>query len=127
MLVLVVDDVPVVRMVIARALKRAGHTVLEAGDGGEALALLHSHAVEVLVTDIWMATMGGFDLIRQVQEVWPAIAIVAMSGGNPHSTMADSLSQAFEAGAGEIVMKPIDRNELLAAVNEAIRRKRSDR
>lgn len=124
MKILVVDDVPVVRMVIAKALTRAGHTVLEAGDGGEALTVLKSHQVEVLVTDIWMPGVGGLDLIGQIRVKWPTVAIVAMSGGNPQSSMPSSLSEAFDAGATEMLMKPIDKDELLAAVAEAVRRER---
>ncbi len=126
MRILVVDDVPVVRMVIARLLKRAGHTVIEANDGREAVRVFEGAAVDVLVTDVWMPGTGGLDLIRSAVRRLPGLAIVAMSGGTPQATMTNSLAEAEAAGACVVVMKPIDKDELLAAVVEAVRRTRKE-
>lgn len=120
--ILVVDDVPVVRMVIAKALTRAGHCVSEAGDGAEALRALQRAGADVLVTDVWMPGQNGIDLIGAARAHFPGLAVVAMSGGNPQSGITDSLLEAEQAGATVSVMKPIDKNELLAAVDEAVRR-----
>lgn len=121
MRILVVDDVPVVRMVIAKALTRAGHVVEEAEDGEGALRVLDSRPVDVMVTDVWMPGVDGLDLIRSAVARLPGLGVVAMSGGNPRTTMGDSLLAAGTAGAQVSVMKPIDKDELLAAVEQAAR------
>lgn len=119
MRILVVDDVPVVRLVIAKALKRGGHAVVEAADGAEALRLLGASPVDVVVTDIWMPGLNGLDFMRQLATVSPGVAVVAMSGGNPQASMSGTLSDALAAGAMTSIMKPIDKDELLAAVDQA--------
>jgi len=120
MRILVVDDVPVVRMVIARALTRAGHQVLEAGSGEEALALLERESVDVLLSDVWMPGAGGLDLIHQARVHRPNLAVVAMSGGSPQATLAGSLDDAEAAGAMITLMKPIDTEELHTAIADAL-------
>lgn len=119
MRILVVDDVPVVRLVIAKALRRVGHDVAEAADGAEALRHLAAATVDVVVTDVWMPGMDGIDLIRALAHSAPGVAVVAMSGGNPQATMSGSLSDAQSVGADVVIMKPIDKDELLAAVERA--------
>jgi CheY-like chemotaxis protein len=120
MRILVVDDVPVVRLVIAKALRRAGHMVTEAANGAEALASAVRLPPDVVVTDIWMPGTDGLSLIRLLQGCAPQVAVVAMSGGDPHSTMEGSLADAQAAGAMVSIMKPIDKDELLAAVDMAV-------
>jgi two-component system chemotaxis response regulator CheY len=118
--VLVVDDVPVVRLVIARILRRAGHAVQEAGNGDEALALVQAGKPDAVVTDLWMPGSDGLRLIRALKEGFPGIAVIAMTGGSPRDSQELSLRKAREAGVGLILEKPIDKDELVAAVSEAL-------
>lgn len=119
MRILVVDDVPVVRLVIAKALRRAGHEVVEAGEGADALQQVAAGTVDVVVSDIWMPGMNGLDLIETLKQCAPHAGVVAMSGGNPHATMTGTLTDATAVGADVTIMKPIDKDELLAAVDRA--------
>ena len=61
--ILVVDDVAVVRMVIGKILKRAGHTVEEAASGDQALERVTIRAPDAVVTDLWMPGSDGLSLI----------------------------------------------------------------
>jgi len=118
--ILLVDDVPVVRMVISRALSRAGHDVVEASSGEEALRLLETETVDVLLSDVWMPGCGGLALIHQARSINPHLAVVAMSGGSPQTTLAGSLDDAEAAGAMVTLMKPIDPEELQTAIKDAL-------
>jgi CheY-like chemotaxis protein len=118
--VLVVDDVPVVRLVIARILRRAGHAVQEAGNGDEALALVQAGKPDAVVTDLWMPGSDGLRLIRALKEGFPDIAVIAMTGGSPRDSQELSLRKAREAGVALILEKPIDKDELVTAVSEAL-------
>ena len=118
--IVVVDDVPVVRMVIAKILQRAGYSVIEAGDGAEALSLVASQPVDVVVTDLWMPGQDGVSLLRLLKARFPKVARVAVSGGSPQATMVDSLETAVSAGATVAVMKPVDKDDLVDAVNQAL-------
>ncbi|HEU4697680.1 MAG TPA: response regulator [Gemmatimonadales bacterium] len=82
--VLVVDDEDSVRLVVARTLESAGHRVVQAEDGLQALALLATTPVDLLLTDVRMPILGGADLVRQAHERWPALPVVWMSGFIAH-------------------------------------------
>ena len=118
--VLVVDDVPVVRLVIARILRRAGHAVQEAGNGDEALALVQAGKPDAVVTDLWMPGSDGLSLIHALKEGFPDIAVIAMTGGSPRDSQELSLRKAQEAGVALILVKPIDKDELVTAVGQAL-------
>jgi len=118
--ILVVDDVPVVRLVIGKILRRAGHEVVEAGDGAEALARIEAEPVDAVVTDLWMPGLDGLGLLGLLRRKFPHVARVGISGGSPQSTMVDSLDAAVEAGANVAVMKPVDKDELIEAVERAL-------
>jgi two-component system, cell cycle sensor histidine kinase and response regulator CckA len=81
--ILVVDDDPVVRNLVARALERIGYFVCEAESGELALELLarRTPAVDLVLTDIMMPQLSGLDLARLVAERWPELRLVFMSGG----------------------------------------------
>src|ERR1700690_2271971 len=118
--VLVVDDVPVVRLVIAKILRRAGHDVREAGNGDEALASFKAGKPDAIVTDLWMPGSDGLSLIHALKQDFPGIAVIAMTGGSPRESQELSLRKAREAGVAVILLKPIDKDELAAAVDQAL-------
>ena len=79
--VLVVEDMPLIRMDAVDMFEDMGYRVLEAKDGLEALAILEqSNAVSLLFTDIEMPRMDGMQLVAIVAERWPEIEIVITSG-----------------------------------------------
>ena len=118
--ILVVDDVDVVRLVISKILKRDGHTVTEAGGGAAALDAITRRIPDAVVTDLWMPTIDGLHLIETIKARHPAVAIIAMSGGSPQHSQQDSLDRARLAGAAQLLMKPIDKDELVTAVRHAL-------
>ena len=118
--VLVVDDVPVVRLVIGKILRRAGHSVQEAGNGRDAMALVNACAPDAVVTDLWMPGSDGLGLIHALKEAFPGVAVVAMTGGSPRDSQEMSLSRARDAGAAVVLMKPVDKDELVTAVGQAL-------
>ncbi|MDR3514204.1 MAG: response regulator [Azospirillaceae bacterium] len=120
--VLVVDDVPAVRLAIRKVLGRAGFATIEAGDGAEALSLLATSRPDAVLTDIWMPGTDGLQLLDALKREWPGVAVVAMTGGAPQSGQEASLIRAQEAGATELLMKPIDKDELVVAINQALNR-----
>lgn len=115
--ILLVEDVPVVRMVLKRMLERAGHSVSEAADGGEALVCLAGGRFDLVVTDIWMPNVDGISLIGRARQSNPGVRIIAVSGGAPRAPQDFSIREALSAGADQALLKPVDKSELLGAVN----------
>ena len=110
--VLVVDDVPVQRRMLARQLSTAGYAVETANDGNEALARVLMGVVDILITDRDMPSMDGATLCRRVREAKLAgyVFILMLTG----QTSVHDLVTGLESGADEYVRKPIDSRELLA-------------
>ena len=74
--ILVVDDDPNVRRMIGRMLEAEDFTIVEAADGLQALDQCTQHAVAVVVTDVRMPRMGGFELGRSLAAAWPRIQVL---------------------------------------------------
>jgi two-component system chemotaxis response regulator CheY len=105
--ILVVDDSAMMRKIVLRTLKTAGvefDTVLEAGDGVEALALLRANTVQLIMCDINMPNMSGIELLLKIKEEKLAagvpIVMVTTEGSEPQ------VRQAILAGARGYIRKP---------------------
>jgi DNA-binding NtrC family response regulator len=100
--VLVVDDDPVVCRLTARVLADAGFCVLEAHGGEEAAAMLStaSGTVQLLVSDIAMPGMTGVQLRTRVEERWPKLPVLLISGqGGPGDESSPFLAKPFTPDA----------------------------
>ena len=126
--VLVVDDDPMVCMAIEIYLERQGFEVTIA-DGGEAgLRALEDSSFDLMMVDIFMPHMRGFESIRIFHERAPAIPLVAMSGyafANLDSPAPDFLRMALELGAARCLRKPFTPAALLAVINECLAESRA--
>jgi Response regulator receiver domain len=78
--IVVVDDNPAVRYGLSEIFKRRGYTVRTASDGFSALALVRDRIPGILLSDLDMPGMSGFELLSVVRRRFPAIAVIAMSG-----------------------------------------------
>ena len=96
------------REITARVLGRAGYTVLEAQDGEEALQMVRRHAghIDLVITDVVMARLGGLELARRVAGERPGLPILLMSGYNTEEMPADDPTIGF-------LQKPFTPNALL--------------
>jgi len=121
--ILVVDDDPMVCMAIEVFLQRHGFEVIVT-DGGEAgLRALDRGGIDLMIVDIFMPHMRGFESIRIFHERAPAIPLVAMSGyafANLNAPAPDFLRMALELGASRCLRKPFTPVALLAVINECV-------
>lgn len=117
--ILVVDDDPTVRQIIAKVLTRAGHEAEEVGDGSEAIAAFRERPADLILMDIYMPGADGIEAIIRLQQEFPDVRIIAMSGGG-HRDKHDVLEMAARLGAKRTLPKPVGREELLAAVADVL-------
>ena len=115
--VLVVDDEPAIRRFLKTSLSAPGYQVLEAEDGSAALAMLKREAVDVLVLDLGLPGIDGFEVIRSLREAGSALPIIVLS------VRADEAGKvkALDLGADDYVTKPFGIDELLARIRAAVR------
>ena len=92
--ILVVDDMPIVRVTLRRILEKEGYSCREASEGGEALDLLSEEPAELLLCDIQMPGMGGLDLVRALQPRIPEPSIVMVSSVEEAETAVEWSQQA---------------------------------
>ncbi|MBT3359698.1 MAG: response regulator [Rhodospirillales bacterium] len=117
--VLIIDDEDLVRSAFRMALERAGFEVFDAASGPSGLGHLVEHGADLVITDLIMPDKDGFETIREIRTLQPAIPIIAVTGGGP-SGPERLLDRVREMGVGITLRKPISRRELLAAVNGAL-------
>jgi signal transduction histidine kinase len=117
--VVIVEDHPETRAYLTESLKAAGFTVDDVPDGLAALAVCIDRAPDVVVSDVLMPGLGGFDLIARLRAdertaVIPVLLLSARSG-------EDSRIEGIAAGADDYLVKPLSSRELVARVDGAVR------
>lgn len=114
--VLVVDDERDARDLMRRILAECNANVYTAGNGGEALALVEMHRPHILVTDIGMPDVDGFELLRRVRALGAAkggaVAAIALTA----FARSEDRTKALRAGFSVHVSKPVEPSELIATV-----------
>jgi serine phosphatase RsbU (regulator of sigma subunit)/DNA-binding NarL/FixJ family response regulator len=124
--VLVVDDTPTKRYILSSWLRRAGHRVREAGGGEEALAMLGSFRPDLVVLDVRMPDIGGFEVCERIKgnPKTASIAVIQVSGNA--ITSADR-TEGLERGADAYLAEPIEPAEFAATVEATLRYYRARR
>ena len=120
--VLVIDDEEQVRTLIREVLEGAGHEVMEARNGREAMKLYEANPTDVVITDLVMPEQDGLETIRELRRRFPAVKIIAVSGAQQKLNL-DLLYVAEKLGALRTMEKPFDIRKLVALVEELLQDK----
>jgi class 3 adenylate cyclase len=120
--ILIVDDQPDTRDILCRYLSQDNHEVLEASSGDEMLSTLDHQLVDLIVLDLILPEMDGFELLQQLKAraEWRAIPVIVVSGINDK----ERVIRCIEAGAEDYLFKPFNRVLLQARINAGVERKR---
>ena len=120
------DEVDLVR-IVEQTLVRAGHAVVTASDGLEALQRLSLGDIDLLVIDMVMPNMNGLEAIKEIQKKYPKVKIVAISGGGPSGGPDNYLAVAKKLGAAHCLFKPFMLSELTSIVSDLLSPSASER
>lgn len=120
--VLVVDDDPVTRSILSRTLEEKGHQVTTAEDGPQALELVRSEAVDVILLDVLMPKMDGYQMLERLKSDPKKrhIPVIMVTGLDD----IGSAVRCIELGADDYLSKPIDPVLLGARINAGLTKKR---
>src|SRR5438045_5830926 len=107
-----VDDEPAARDVLVRAARSWQYECQAAGTAEQALLLLEQRLTPVVVTDLRMPGRGGVWLVREIQQRWPDVSVIVITGGQEE----DAVSECLSAGAHHYFLKPVKLDELRHAL-----------
>ena len=117
--ILVVDDEETVREMVSKIINLIGHEVVTTGNGREALEILRSQTFSILITDVKMPEMDGFELTKVVRDQFPGTPIICMTA---HGT-SYNYTDVVGVGATDYISKPFTIDEMKAKLNRVIREK----
>ncbi|MBF0564746.1 MAG: response regulator [Nitrospirae bacterium] len=121
--ILIVDDDSQVRFSLGMILRRAGHVVMEASNGNEAIDIFSNERPCVVLLDLMMPGIDGIETLKELQKIDSLVPVIMITGYGDVSTAVD----AIKHGAYDFTLKPTDINRLLITIHKAIEKQDLER
>jgi len=115
--ILIVDDELNMRLVLSATLKKEGFEVSSASNGREALQILQSNKIAVVITDLKMPGIDGMELLSRISGTYPEIPVIMITA---HGTIATAV-EALKKGAFDYITKPFDLDDLKNIISKAVK------
>jgi DNA-binding NtrC family response regulator len=116
--VLVVDDEEALRYLLSTELAAEGYDVETAGDGDEAIEAIRQKDYDVVLLDIKMPRVDGFEVLRFIKQNKPEIKVIMLTA---YADVKNAI-EALKLGASDFVSKPYDLEDILTSINRALGR-----
>jgi len=117
--ILMVDDQAENRDLVVTLINYQGHQALEAADGAEALALVRAEHPDLVISDILMPTMDGYEFVRQLRAD-PSIAATEVIFYSAHYREREARNLARDCGVTRVLIKPCELQDILQAIDQAL-------
>jgi CheY-like chemotaxis protein len=118
--VVVADDVVEIQNLLQLWLRELGFLVTCVSTGREAVRVLRTVHVDMVITDILMPDGDGLEVITELKRAQPSVRVIAMSGGGSHLRAAECLKFARGLGAHAVLLKPFNREQLIDVVSQQL-------
>lgn len=118
--VVVADDVIEIQKLLQQWLQELGCLVTCVSTGGEAVRVLRTLHVDMVITDILMPDGDGLEVITELKRAQPSVRVIAISGGGSHLRATECLKFATGLGAHGVLMKPFNREQLIEIVTQQL-------
>ncbi|HDZ91293.1 MAG: response regulator [Deltaproteobacteria bacterium] len=119
MKMLLVDDEERFLSTTKKLLSRKGYDVLTASSGVEALEILRTHNIHVVILDVKMPGMDGIETLKAIKRTYPLVEVIMLTG---HGTI-DSAVEGLKSGATDYLTKPADVQDLIEKAEEAFEKR----
>ena len=116
--ILVVEDDSELRQLFCRVLEKNGYEALEACNGQQALDALESSYIDLIISDIMMPVMDGYELVRSLREADIRIPVLMITAKDAF----DDMRRGFLSGTDDYMVKPVNVNEMVLRVGALLRR-----
>jgi DNA-binding response OmpR family regulator len=117
--ILIIDDYPFMLFALRVALENTGYEVMTASDGPSALQLFHENPSHLIILDITLPGMDGWEVCRQIRET-SSVPIIILTG---HHGSQDDIRKGLEMGANAYLVKPVSLEELQNCVKDILQQK----
>jgi CheY-like chemotaxis protein len=117
--ILLIEDDDSFRTTLRLMLEHFGHSVIEARNGKEGLALFQHTTADLTITDMVMPEKEGFEVLWELRRKHPPVKIIAISGAGPDSGVG-YLQMAKLMGAAKVLAKPFSAEVLMAAISDLL-------
>jgi putative nucleotidyltransferase with HDIG domain len=114
--ILVVDEEPMVRLLVTSTLRKAGYAVDMVESGQEALQLLRVHKHDLVVADMFLPSYAGIDLLERVTSLYQGTGFILLSAAHD----AAAAIEAMRKGATDVLLKPFEAQALLTSVHRSL-------
>jgi two-component system, NtrC family, response regulator len=114
--ILIVDDEKHYRLILSEVLQEEGYTAFTAASGMEALDLLKSQIIDLVLTDVKMPGMTGIDLLEKIKEIDPELPVIIMTAFGS----VEKAVEAMQKGAYTFILKPFENEALIAHIAKSI-------
>ena len=121
MKILLVDDEERFLETTQKLLVRKGYKILTAGSGTEALQILASQTIHVVILDVKMPGMDGLEVLKQIKMLHPLVEVIMLTG---HGTV-ESAVDGMKSGATDFLVKPTDVEILIQKAEEAFEKRKN--
>lgn len=115
--ILIAEDEEILRDLLRKSLNRSGYNVMSAADGAEALDTLQENQIDLVLLDIMMPKMDGFEFCEEVRQTSDVPIIILTALNRP-----DDVVRGLQLGADEYITKPFSFNELNVRIESMLRR-----
>jgi YesN/AraC family two-component response regulator len=118
-LIMIVDDDTHIQLALRQIVESAGHRVIEASNGQDAIDLFGEFHPDLIITDVFMPHTDGIETIRTIRRLTPGAKIIAISGGYVGSGW-NYLDSVVVLGANLALQKPFTCSQLLSAIDRLL-------
>ncbi|HZF36023.1 MAG TPA: response regulator [Candidatus Angelobacter sp.] len=118
-LIMIVDDDAHIQLALRQIVESAGHRVIEASNGQDAIDLFEEFRPDLVITDVFMPHTDGIETIRAIRRIMPGAKIIAISGGYIGNGW-NYLDSVVVLGANLALQKPFTCSQLLSAIDRLL-------
>ena len=117
--ILLVEDDSTLSMIVSETLQRDGFEVMTAGDGEDGLKKFTRHGADLIIADVMMPRMDGFEMGRQIRQIDRNVPLLFLTA----KSEIDDIVEGFELGGNDYLKKPFKMLELIVRIKALLRRK----
>ncbi|MFT6104440.1 MAG: DNA-binding NtrC family response regulator [Paracoccaceae bacterium] len=115
--ILLIEDDPAVRKFMARLLATQAHDMIEAGSIATGIALLNEDRhFDLVIVDFWLADGDAIPLLDRIQDDFPQMPVILVTGGGGHLPMETTMALAEMRGVRQVIQKPFRAAQMLDAI-----------